>query len=43
MANLVLGLASQKAVRVDEAEMIATSFPGFSDLMHSIGADIAGA
>jgi 3-phosphoshikimate 1-carboxyvinyltransferase len=41
MANLVLGLAAQKPVRVDEPEMIGTSFPGFADLMRSLGAEIA--
>jgi 3-phosphoshikimate 1-carboxyvinyltransferase len=40
MAHLVLGLAAEKAVQVDEPEMIATSFPGFAELMHSLGADI---
>jgi 3-phosphoshikimate 1-carboxyvinyltransferase len=41
MSFLVLGLATQSAVTVDEAGMIATSFPGFADLMGSLGADIA--
>ena len=41
MAFLVLGLASEQPVEVDEAEMIATSFPGFVEAMRSIGADIA--
>jgi len=40
MAHLVLGLASQAAVRVDEPGMIATSFPGFVDLMAGLGAQI---
>jgi 3-phosphoshikimate 1-carboxyvinyltransferase len=40
MAFLTLGLASEQPVEVDEAEMIATSFPGFVDLMRSLGADI---
>lgn len=40
MAFLVLGLASDEAVEVDQAEMIGTSFPGFEDAMRSIGADI---
>lgn len=40
MAFLVLGLASEQPVEVDEAEMIATSFPGFVELMRALGADI---
>ena len=43
MAHLVLGLASQAAVRVDEPGMIATSFPGFVDLMAGLGAQIGAA
>ena len=40
MSFLVLGLAAGP-VSVDEAGMIATSFPGFPALMRSLGADIA--
>ena len=40
MSFLVLGLASREAVGVDEATMIATSFPGFRDLMRGLGARI---
>ena len=40
MAFLTLGLASQRPVEVDEAEMISTSFPGFVEAMQGIGADI---
>ena len=40
MAFLTLGLAAEQPVEVDEAEMIATSFPGFIEVMTSIGADI---
>lgn len=40
MAHLVLGLAAEQPVSVDEAGMIATSFPGFRELMASLGADI---
>ena len=40
MSFLVLGLASRQPIVVDEAEMIATSFPGFTDLMQGLGADI---
>lgn len=41
MSFLVLGLASKEPVTVDEAEMIATSFPGFVECMTALGADIA--
>ena len=40
MAFLTLGLAAQTPVEVDEAEMIATSFPGFVEVMRGIGANI---
>jgi 3-phosphoshikimate 1-carboxyvinyltransferase len=39
MSALVLGTASEQPVQVDDAAFIATSFPGFADLMRSIGAD----
>ncbi|RZJ32879.1 MAG: 3-phosphoshikimate 1-carboxyvinyltransferase, partial [Brevundimonas sp.] len=41
MSHLVLGLAADEAVTVDEPGMIATSFPGFVELMNGLGADIA--
>jgi 3-phosphoshikimate 1-carboxyvinyltransferase len=40
MSFLVLGLAAREPVSVDEPGMIATSFPGFTDLMGSLGARI---
>jgi 3-phosphoshikimate 1-carboxyvinyltransferase len=40
MSFLVLGLASQEPVVIDEAAMIGTSFPGFAELMRRIGARI---
>jgi 3-phosphoshikimate 1-carboxyvinyltransferase len=40
MAFLALGLASDQPVEVDRAEMIATSFPGFTEVMRSLGAEI---
>ena len=40
MSNLVLGLGAQEAVTVDEPDMIATSFPGFVDMMRRLGAPI---
>jgi 3-phosphoshikimate 1-carboxyvinyltransferase len=41
MAALVMGLATDKPVRVDDAAFIATSFPGFIPLMRGLGADLA--
>ena len=41
MAHLVLGLAAREPVRVDEADMIATSFPGFVAFMQGLGAEIS--
>ena len=40
MAALVMGLASEQAVRIDDSAFIGTSFPGFTDLMRSLGADL---
>jgi 3-phosphoshikimate 1-carboxyvinyltransferase len=40
MAFLTLGLAAERPVVVDGADMIATSFPGFTDTMRAIGATI---
>ncbi len=40
MAFLILGLASGNGVSVDDGAMIATSFPGFVDLMTGLGADL---
>ena len=40
MAFLVLGLATEKPVTIDDSAMIATSFPEFMDLMTGLGAEI---
>jgi 5-enolpyruvylshikimate-3-phosphate synthase len=40
MAALVMGLASDAPVRIDDSAFIATSFPGFVELMRSLGADL---
>ena len=40
MAFLVLGLAANQPVRVDDARPIATSFPGFIAMMNRLGAAI---
>jgi 3-phosphoshikimate 1-carboxyvinyltransferase len=41
MAALVLGLSSERPVRIDDGSFIATSFPGFVELMRSLGADLS--
>ena len=41
MSCLVLGLGAEKPVAVDEPGMIATSFPGFRELMAGLGADMS--
>jgi 3-phosphoshikimate 1-carboxyvinyltransferase len=43
MAFLTLGLASRDGVSVDDAAMIATSFPEFRGLMERLGASFAAA
>lgn len=40
MSALIMGLASEKPIQIDDAAMIATSFPEFFDLMAQIGAPI---
>jgi 3-phosphoshikimate 1-carboxyvinyltransferase len=40
MAFLALGLAAEGSVEVDGVGMIATSFPGFTEVMRSLGANI---
>jgi 3-phosphoshikimate 1-carboxyvinyltransferase len=40
MSFLVMGLAAQEPVSVDDAAPIATSFPIFEALMAGLGADI---
>ena len=41
MSFLVLGLATEKPVTIDDQAMIATSFPEFMGLMTGLGAEIA--
>lgn len=41
MAALVMGLASERPVGIDDGSFIATSFPGFVELMRSLGGDLA--
>lgn len=40
MSHLILGMAAQAEIAVDEPGMIATSFPGFTDLMRGLGATL---
>jgi 3-phosphoshikimate 1-carboxyvinyltransferase len=42
MSFLVMGLAAERAVTVDDATMIGTSFPGFVEMLGGLGADLAG-
>ena len=41
MAAIVLGLASEEPVQIDDGTFIATSFPGFVELMRSLGAELS--
>jgi 3-phosphoshikimate 1-carboxyvinyltransferase len=41
MAALVMGLASEQPVAIDDASFIATSFPGFVPMMRGLGADFS--
>ena len=40
MSHLILGMAAEAPVSVDEPGMIATSFPGFADMMRGLGGDL---
>jgi 3-phosphoshikimate 1-carboxyvinyltransferase len=41
MSHLILGQAAEQPVSVDEPGMIATSFPGFVELMRGLGGEVA--
>ena len=41
MSFLVMGLASDKPVTIDDSAFIATSFPGFTGLMRGLGAELS--
>ena len=41
MSALMMGLASDQPVRVDDTSFIATSFPGFVETMRALGADLS--
>ena len=40
MSMIIFGLISEKAVKIDEIDMIFTSFPSFYDCLKKIGAKI---
>lgn len=40
MSFLVLGLAAERPVQIDDGDTITTSFPGFAELMNGLGASI---
>jgi 3-phosphoshikimate 1-carboxyvinyltransferase len=40
MSHLIMGLAAEQPIAVDEPGMIATSFPGFVALMRGLGGEI---
>jgi 3-phosphoshikimate 1-carboxyvinyltransferase len=42
MSALVMGLAADRPVKVDDAAFIATSFPDFADMMRRLGGEISG-
>jgi 3-phosphoshikimate 1-carboxyvinyltransferase len=41
MAALVMGLASDRPVTIDDDAFIATSFPGFADMVRRLGGEVA--
>jgi 3-phosphoshikimate 1-carboxyvinyltransferase len=41
MSGLMMGLASGQPVGVDDMGFVATSFPGFADMMRGLGADLS--
>jgi 3-phosphoshikimate 1-carboxyvinyltransferase len=41
MAALVMGLASDRPVTIDDGAFIATSFPGFADMVRRLGGEVA--
>ena len=41
MAFLVLGAAAAEPISIDDGAMIATSFPGFAEVMNDLGANIS--
>jgi 3-phosphoshikimate 1-carboxyvinyltransferase len=40
MSFLVLGMISEKPITADDGSVIETSFPGFTNIMNNLGANI---
>jgi 3-phosphoshikimate 1-carboxyvinyltransferase len=40
MSALVMGLAADRPVKIDDGAFIATSFPGFADMMRRLGGEV---
>lgn len=40
MSFLVMGMAAKEPISIDDSETIATSFPGFAELMNGLGGNI---
>ena len=40
MSFLVMGLAAQEAIAIDDHSMIATSFPGFIETVAALGGNV---
>ena len=40
MSMLIFGLASTKRIKVDDSEMIKTSFPNFKEIIKKVGGNI---
>jgi 3-phosphoshikimate 1-carboxyvinyltransferase len=41
MSAVVMGLAADRPVKVDDAGFIATSFPGFADMLRGLGGEVS--
>jgi 3-phosphoshikimate 1-carboxyvinyltransferase len=41
MSALVMGLSSERPVKIDDGGFIATSFPGFADMLRRLGGDVS--
>lgn len=41
MSGLVMGLAAERPVTVDDTTFVATSFPGFAEMMRGLGAELS--
>ena len=41
MSFAVAGLASRHGIAIDDMSPVATSFPGFADMLRALGAEVA--